>query len=656
MICAQRIKDNFFMVFRINKNRLLLGLVLISTLFAPYVYAVTPTDPAWSKFESQGVQSVRLPEAWDITHNASNVTVAVIDTGVDDSNPDIAPNIVPGWNFIDNNSDARPNSSASSTRIGLNHGTVVAGIIGAVGNNDIGSAGVAWRIKIMPLKILDEKGDGDSDLAVKAIDYAINHKVDIINLSFVGPTPSLNFIQAVRRAYRAGIVVVAAAGNGSEGARGLDLDFIPQYPVCFDDPLREENWVIGVAALGGDGAIAPFSNYGARCVDVSAPGYRISSTVLFDATKGADGIFGGAWSGTSIAAPFVSGLAALIKSVQPSWTPDQIRKAILDNTDPIPGNDSLVAGRGSIDAAKTLRYAAYGGDGGVPTGVFLTAAQSGRNRIIKVFDPKFIEANSFVVGKLSANTRATAITTDVSGSGVANIVVAIPDKKGTLIKIFQRNGALLKTLRPFNSKIRDNANLSAIDLDRDGADELLVTPEHSQTTYIMSGDGTIRTTITTPDQGVNIKTVAFLNHGDPIIATAALYSNHVVIYEWNKDGAFIRSFSVPIGGDTQVGVIDRTGNGTEELFVVGTKKTAAKFALVSLEGVFSDPIPVSLPGRFVSALAGRTAGQDYEALFVATQKGKDLLVSSINEAGRLSSVSTKRVKTVSWWNDVYFGR
>ncbi|MDQ5931782.1 MAG: thermitase, partial [Patescibacteria group bacterium] len=191
------------------------------------VLALVPNDPQLNL--KGGVESLQLPQAWDITQGSSDVIVAVIDAGVDISNSDLTENIwlnpkeqsdgvdndgngliddVRGWNFVKNNGDVRPIAAAGETsRIGLNHGSVIAGIIGAVGNNGVGGAGVNWRVKILPLKILDERGEGDTDLAVKAIDYAIQKKASIINLSFVGPTPSLDFIQAVRRAYRAGILV-----------------------------------------------------------------------------------------------------------------------------------------------------------------------------------------------------------------------------------------------------------------------------------------------------------------------------------------------------------------------------------------------------------------------------------------------------------------
>ncbi|MCX6780542.1 MAG: S8 family peptidase, partial [Candidatus Magasanikbacteria bacterium] len=459
-----------------------------------FVYARVPNDPSLNQIG--GLELLQLPQAWDITQGTSNVVVAVIDAGVDINNPDLAENIwtnpseridgidndgdtyiddVHGWNFVDNNNDVRPRSAGSATstsRVGINHGSVIAGIIGAVGNNGIGGSGVNWHVKLMPLKILDDRGDGDTDLAVKAIDYAIQKKANIINLSFVGPTPSLDFIQAVRRAYRAGILVVAAGGNGSEGAVGVNLDNIPQYPVCFDDPLKEENWVIGVAALDARGLLAPFSNYGSRCIDLSAPGYRLPSTELYDPSTGRSEIYGGSWSGTSIAAPFVSGVAALVKSVQPAWGPDQIRKAILSTVDPIPGNVNHDAGLGSVNAYKAVRYAKQGGDGGLPTGFYIAPVKTARGTIAHIFDTQFKEIKSATISPLSVNAKI--VTADFDNAGIAQIVAAVPDRKGSLVRIFQRDGKFIREFRPFGSAERGDMSIVSVDVNGDGADELFI--------------------------------------------------------------------------------------------------------------------------------------------------------------------------------------
>lgn len=643
------------------------------------VYALTPSDPQWS--EAHGIAQLQLPAAWDVTQGSHSVIVAVIDTGVSIDNPDIAPNVwtnplekdngldndhdgfvgdMHGWNFIDNTPDVLPHATSSSARVGLNHGTVVAGIIGGVGNNNIGSAGVNWRVQIMPLKILDDQGDGDSDTAVKAIDYAIAHKADIINLSFVGTTPSLNFIQAIRRAYRAGILVVAAAGNGAESSAGTNLDVDPQYPVCFDDPLKEENWVIGVGALDENGLPAAFSNYGARCVDISAPGRHIPSTVMYDPTKGADGIFGGSWSGTSVAAPFVSGAAALIKSVQPTWGPDEIRKALLDSIDPIPGNDDLRAGRGSLNVAKAIRYATHGGDGGVPDGVFVGIDRRGGQLFAKVLDASFKEVHTFPLATRVAAQNVHVVTADLSGSGVANLVVAVPDRAGSLIKIFQRDGKLLRTFRPFGTKERGALQLVSYDVNGDGNDELIVLSPTTNTLAILTASGNAYTQFQLPEVGVHtglavVRTPA----GDTRILTAFFHQHDVTTYEWSAIGAFDKMFTVATAGTPRAfGAVDRAGNGTQQIYLTTTTKKNIATQYYGLDGSSRGDVMTIAPvtGRLFGIAFAHVPGTIGASMVVATQKGLDVSFSLVASNGALGTTQHVHVGGGDQWEQLYFGR
>jgi thermitase len=198
---------------------------------------------------------IGAPEAWNKTTGSNDVVIAVLDTGVDYREPDLAPNITNGWDFITNSSDPMDRTG---------HGTHVAGIIAAVGNNSIGVTGVMWKAKIMPLRVIGPYGAPD-DVVIAAIDYANSHGARVINMSFGGPA----FSQAVKDAIDASpALCVCAAGNTGE-----NNDQTPLYPASFTS-----NNVIAVAATDQDDALASFSDYGQKSVQVAAPGTNILST------------------------------------------------------------------------------------------------------------------------------------------------------------------------------------------------------------------------------------------------------------------------------------------------------------------------------------------------------------------------------------------
>jgi subtilisin family serine protease len=294
---------------------------------------------------------IHAAEAWEATTGA-NVTVAVVDTGVDLTHPDLAPNL---WSnpadplngvdddhngFVDDvhgadyaNEDANPTDDAG-------HGSHVAGIIGAKANNATGVAGVNWDAKIMALKFLDADGSGNTADAANAIDYAVSHGARVINASWGGPAFSQALYQAVRRAGDNGVVFVAAAGND-----GHNADVKPDYPAAFDLPN-----VVSVAATGSRDELVDFSNYGAASVDLGAPGDDIESTVpkITDASGYAS------FSGTSMAAPFVTGGIALYLSRFPEATGDQARTAILQSVDKIPSLAGKVSTGGRLNVASAI--------------------------------------------------------------------------------------------------------------------------------------------------------------------------------------------------------------------------------------------------------------------------------------------------------------
>ncbi|MFH1405138.1 MAG: S8 family serine peptidase, partial [Patescibacteria group bacterium] len=239
----------------------------ISILFfvALPVSAISPID---SYYQNQWyLENIHAPEAWDITTGSSNVVVAVLDTGLDLDHPDIKQNIwinsdeisgdgvdndhngyiddIYGWDFVEDDNTPYPTEGLEALPEAVTHGTAIAGIIGAVGNNNQGIAGINWSVKIMPVRILDNMGIGETQSAKNAIMYAIENGADVINLSFTGFEFDPAFEEVVQMAYTRGVVFVAAVGNEPGG--GVNMDKSPIYPACFgiDKP---GDLVIGVAA------------------------------------------------------------------------------------------------------------------------------------------------------------------------------------------------------------------------------------------------------------------------------------------------------------------------------------------------------------------------------------------------------------------------
>ena len=303
-----------------------------------------------------GMSNIKAPEAWNISQGSDDVVVAVLDTGIDYNHPDLAANSWingdeiaesgqdndgngyvddrRGWDFYNNDSNPYDDHG---------HGTHCAGTIGAVGNNNLGVAGVSWRVKLMPVKFLASNGAGTTFGAIAAIDYASENGADIINASFGGSFKSDAMEAAIARARDRGVLFVAAAGNSAS-----NNDSKPQYPANYD----VDN-IISVAATDSSDKLTFFSNYGALTVDIAAPGLQILSTL--------PGGGYGYMSGTSMAAPHVAGLAALYKGLNPSASYQEIKNAILSTVDPISALQGKMLYGGRINALRTL-----GSDGSAP--------------------------------------------------------------------------------------------------------------------------------------------------------------------------------------------------------------------------------------------------------------------------------------------------
>lgn len=291
-----------------------------------------------------GLDRIEAPQAWKTAKGDRQMIVAVIDTGLDYNHQDIIHNVwrnsnptradAIGYNFFHN--DGLPYDDAG-------HGTHTAGTIGATGNNGIGISGVAPRVSIMPLKFLGPKGSGSTSAAIEAINYAVTHGARILNNSWGGPSGGTMLEEAIRRAKDQGVLFVASAGNSA-----IDNDNSSQkaYPAAYS---YIEN-VISVAATGANDELARFSNYGSQSVQLGAPGVDVLSLVPRN--------YYAKMSGTSMAAPMVSGAAALIWSKYPKLTYLQVKKALLDGVDVVGALSGKTSTGGRLNVRKSLAIAA----------------------------------------------------------------------------------------------------------------------------------------------------------------------------------------------------------------------------------------------------------------------------------------------------------
>jgi subtilisin family serine protease len=298
-----------------------------------------------------GLTSIGTPAAWD-TAKGDGIVVAVVDTGIDYNHPDLAANVwtnvneiagnfvdddgngfiddVRGWDFFFGDNDPIDRNG---------HGTHVAGTIAAVGNNGIGVIGVAWHAQVMAVKGLDDNGFGFDFTLAPAIEYAASNGADVINASWGGEGTSQTIEEAIQFATGLGVVFVAAAGNSSEDA----MNFFP----------ANSPEAITVAASDPFGNFAFFSNFGPK-IDVTAPGVDILSLQAANTFLAQPVVPGyGRLSGTSMAAPHVSGVAALALSQNSAYSTDQVRQIIRASDTPNPNNDPRF-GYGSLNAAAAV--------------------------------------------------------------------------------------------------------------------------------------------------------------------------------------------------------------------------------------------------------------------------------------------------------------
>ena len=295
--------------------------------FIARVSATTPNDPSYPS--QWHLPKIQAPSAWDLTKGAAGVPVALIDSGVDSTHPDLGPKIVAGWNYVDGN---------SNTADQFGHGTETAGVLAAASNNGVGVAGVSWSNTILPLVVVNGAGFANYSDIASAIQYAADHGVRVVNISIGGSSSSSVIQSAVDYAWSKGTVVFAAAGNDSNSTLN--------YPAACTN-------VVAVSATDANDGLAWFSSYGSD-IDVAAPGTSIVTTTMGGGTAAVDG--------TSFSSPIAAGAAALMLAANPSLSATQVVSLLEQNSDDLgaPGWDQYF-GWGRVNAYRAVTAAINAG-------------------------------------------------------------------------------------------------------------------------------------------------------------------------------------------------------------------------------------------------------------------------------------------------------
>lgn len=315
------------------------------------VARIATNDPYFA--DQWGLAKAGVPTAWQTTHGAGSIVVAVVDTGVKVL-PDLAGRVLAGRDFVNKDNDPADDQG---------HGTMTAGVIAARGDNGIGIAGICWTCKILPVKVLGADGSGSYSDIAQGIRWSADKGADIINLSLGGDEDSQLLRDAVTYASAKGALVIAAAGNDGSAA--------PHFPAAIPA-------VLAVGASTASDSRYTWSNYGSSWVDIAAPGCNPAQ-----ARNGVVGQF----CGTSSATPFVAGVAALLASTTSAPDATTIRKALITSADPIAGT-WVPQSSGRVDAVAAL--AALTDDKVPPVTGFLTPG-----------------GNAFVRGTVTVTARAT---------------------------------------------------------------------------------------------------------------------------------------------------------------------------------------------------------------------------------------------------------
>lgn len=616
------------------------GVLNASPDFRIHVTA-TPNDPGYASdwgLENSADTDIDAAQAWSYGTTSSTI-VAVIDTGIDYNHVDLASNIwtnpneianngidddrngytddVRGWNFVSNNNNPMDDNG---------HGTHVAGTIGAVGNNGIGIAGVAWGIKMMALKFLDSTGAGDLSDAVSAIDYARVKGAKVINASWGGGNFTTALQSAMQRFQSAGGIFVAAAGNES-----ANNDLVPSYPANF-----AFSNVISVAASTSSGSLASFSNYGAN-VDIAAPGANIYSTIPGNRYT--------TYSGTSMASPHVAGAIALLWGQVPTATATQIIDAVLQNTDSVLLNRTA---KGRLNVGKAAAALHNGTPPVDQVKPYVTSASwVGTGTSLSAIDVNFSEA----MNPASITTSRVQL---LGPNGIAITPTSITPL-GTTNTLFRIQFAAQSTLGSYTLKLAPTVTDAAgnlLDQDRDGNGGESVQDVFSSTAQIQSlKQYTVKGPIAIADATQFTGRITNI----PIVV-----SDTLTVGDLNIDVSINHTYASDLRlrlrspDGTWVTLVQRRGGSRDNLQVVFDDEASGSIATASgnLSGTFR-------PERALSAFDGKAAKgtwvlevADLAALDAGTLNHVTLKITPATTTSSVSNSDALAAKDVDWLAEI----
>lgn len=560
----------------------MIAALIFLTLPFSTLQARTPNDNFFG--DQWYLDRIGADGAWDVVTGDDDLIIAILDTGFDLDHPDLEANLwineaeipannldddgdgfiddVAGWDFVDDDAVPEPEEPATPESGAMTHGTLIAGLIAAETNNRIGYSGVLWEADIMPLRVLNENGVGDENTTAAAVDYAVANGAKVINMSFAGTATGYKLRTAVRRAYEAGVVVVAALGNDSE-----NLDITPAYPACYQSEITD--WVLGVSATGLNDEETDFTNYGASCADLSAPGVDIAGLNYVSPNAANEEAYGGPWNGTSMSSPLVAGAAGLLLAKYPTLTPAQVFTILKLSVDPITdtlsGAGSIGVGRLNIEQALNLA-------------------------------PAFVTTASAEVVKPGTTTPVSSVpTADGHYNDSAHYsFVALGAARGSLpsVQVYRADGLPYATFNAYASNFKGGVRVAAENLDDDATPEIITGAGQGGGPHvrIFKAYGALVSEFFAYDpasgQGVNIAVGDVDNDSvaEVVTAVGAGVSNDVIV--WSQTGQEKARITVTgFANDAQLAVaIADVDNDWDKEIVVFSESGESRVAIYNLDG------------------------------------------------------------------------
>ena len=601
-------------------NAFFAGLVIASLILTSYP-ALAQTNDRFAD-ELWYVDQIALDQA-QLNTNLSPTIVAVLDAGFDLDHEDLVGQYwvntdetsgdqkdndgngyeddVMGWDFVDNDPDPSPDTTPPIRDSVVSHGTVIAGIIAAKANNGFGIRGIAPEAKIMPLRVLDRDGGGSTIDVRRAVRYAVENGADVINLSINFTTSDERLRETLEWAHDQGVIIVGAIGNGN-----TDTDLTPVYPACYDGEIGK-NIVIGVGASDRFDKKAEFSNFGSKCVDLVAPGVDFFATVYHDQEQLLlSTAYASPWEGTSLAAPVVSGAAALLRGMYPSITPDQVRNVLKLSVDPT-AETSLEArkrlGAGRLNIAKALEVAKVVVAGprtsetsqDINASSFVITQAAGSLPLVRRYDGRGNVLADFYAYNEAFTGGVRVAMGDVDGDGELEIVTGAGPGGGPQVRIFDLDGRPEGQFFAFDEGGRGGIYVATADTNADGIDEIIVTADRDSTgqVRIFNKHGHLKGSFFPLGRTDVALLVSGANFDDDfeqeLIVTARSQSDGTV-WVYDGTGTYVRSFTSFNGEVDSISATggDLDGDGISEILVASGPGHIPRVSVYNQSGALLD--------------------------------------------------------------------